>query len=132
MRALKFTLIFFGCSITAAFSQISDAKVIRPVAQEGISLGEAIRKVVRPLSDAQESSNISAHPNPANFEVNVKLDKEGATLIELYDAYGVVVYSFIPNGNSTTINTSAMPDGRYTLLVSYKSTFEIRRIQILH
>jgi hypothetical protein len=62
----------------------------------------------------QEANAVSIYPNPAREYVTITADKSIQSL-DIYDAYGRIVYTQTNLGNVHTIDTSLLAKGMYHL-----------------
>lgn len=60
--------------------------------------------------------DIQVYPNPADDELNIAAD--GITMVEVYNAAGVCVYSRRCNEDCRTLNISPLPAGFYTVRIT--------------
>lgn len=88
-------------------------------------------KVVTVLSPSNTKGSItlSAFPNPATDIVTVNIADATTGLIAVMDVTGKTVQSFAVNSSSTTLHTSDLPAGVYTIM--YKSGENIATTQLV-
>ena len=83
------------------------------------------------------NKQFNVHPNPANEEINITLPNavKNPTPVELYDAFGRIVYESVFNtGERTkTVSTEGLADGIYMLQVmTPQGGKAIRKVMIKH
>ncbi len=66
------------------------------------------------------SINVVLSPNPFSNNIIVQLDNSNTTNIKLLNTVGMVVYNKVYNSNTINLNTQALPNGVYLLLVEDK------------
>ena len=75
---------------------------------------------VRPRNAIEQPKDpefdIQVYPNPADDELNIAAD--GITMVEVYNAAGVCVYSRRCNEDCRTLNISPLPAGFYTVRIT--------------
>jgi Secretion system C-terminal sorting domain/PKD domain len=87
--------------------------------------------------DDEYAKHIYLYPNPANHEVNIELPAaiSKSTPIEMYDAFGRVVYqsAFNAGEKTKTVSTSTFADGIYMLqLITPNGSKVVRKVMVTH
>jgi hypothetical protein len=95
--------IFFPGSVLT----VDDISFVTPVGTEEIS--------------GMNSFNVTAYPNPASGNINIKLLSPGAVIISIYDITGRIIYSADSHGNSSVnIDLNYWNSGFYSYIISTK------------
>jgi hypothetical protein len=81
--------------------------------------------------DESANANLSVYPNPSSDVVTIESNMtEGS--IQIIDLTGKVVANKTVNGVATAINTSALTNGMYTVILTNGSTVETRKFIVQH
>ncbi len=96
-----------------------------------------IPDVITSTEDPEYAKHINLYPNPANANVNIELPAvvNKPTPVELYDAFGRVVYQSVFNvGEKTkTVSTAGFADGIYMMqLVAPQGNKVVKKVMVKH
>lgn len=71
---------------------------------------------------------VNVYPNPVTTTTTVKLQgfAEGSHMMQVYNAYGAVVYTATFNGNEYSLDMTVMPQGTYMVTVDGQSAKTIK------
>lgn len=71
--------------------------------------------------------SINVYPNPAQNQLQFKLDAKQASTITIFDVTGKMLYATLIKGDITTINTAPLANGMYTYAITNKENSVVNR-----
>ena len=110
------TGVEFGSDVDDGWAAVADGKRAE---DRGHTDSADVRVEVRPRTNGieqQQESRFELYPNPTDGELNLVAD--GITLVEVYNAAGVRVFSRRCNDDCRTLNISPLPAGLYTVRIT--------------
>lgn len=85
-------------------------------------------RTVDGIGEQPAEASVEIYPNPTDGELNLVAD--GITLVEVYNAAGVCVFSRRCNDDCRTLNISPLPDGLYTVRVTTNLGTKIEKVVV--
>ena len=90
-----------------------------PLFQYGFGLENFTKLTTSTRDDNYTSDEILVYPNPVLEYINIKLNTDGETLIEIYSLSGQLIKSStVKNTNNISINASDLNTGYYLLKIN--------------
>jgi hypothetical protein len=114
-------------------------EITKEIHQAAIDLNPVHKptEIITGIEDPSYANQIGLYPNPASSEVNIQLPEAVSkpTPVELYDAYGRVVYQSIFKVGQKTIkvSTSTFANGIYMMqIITPQGGKAVRKIMVKH